>query len=552
MSLTRRTLAASTAAIGLMLGLEARADQAGDLPPSTRANTIHIGNGAEPLTLDPHQASGTWENRIIGDMLIGLTTEDAAGLPIPGMATEWTTSPDGLVWTFKLRDGKWSDGVPVTAGDFEYAMRRILTLTPPAKYASILYLIKNAEAVNTGALPPEQLGARAIDNKTLEITLEHAAPYLPNLLTHYTTFPVPRHVVEKLGNDWIKAENIVVNGPFKLVQWKPNDFIHLVKNDSFYDAVNVCLNHVYYYPTWGDVAAERQIRNGTLDVQTNFSGSRLEELNQSLPGYARVHPYIGLTYYIFNFKKPVFEDVKVREAISMAIDRDFITDKILKGGQTPAYSLVPPGIQNYDVASVAPSWKGLDRAARLERARTLLAEAGYGPNKPLEMSMQYRGSGDNPKVVPIVQANLKDIAPWVTLELVSADVQVNYEKLRTGDFTFGDAGWVADFNDAQNYLMLFETRTDQWNYGKYSNPEYDRLMAQANVEPDGARRADIMKQAEQILINDSAFVPVFFLTNRNLVNPRITGWVDNANDQHRSRYLCTTEAAGAAAPAAKK
>nr|MCU0883278.1 peptide ABC transporter substrate-binding protein [Hyphomonadaceae bacterium] len=432
MSLSRRSLAATAGALTLLLGLGAcgGGDSAAD--EAAAATTIHIGTGAEPLSLDPHQASGTWENRIIGDMLIGLTTENPQGEPSPGMATEWTTSPDGLVWTFKLREAKWSDGVPVTAADFEYAMRRILTLNPPAKYASILYVIKNAEKVNTRELPPEQLGVRAIDAQTLEITLEHAAPYLPGLLTHYTSFPVPKHVVEKFGNDWIKAENIVVNGPFKLQQWRPNDF----------DAANVCLTQIYYYPTQDDTAAERRIRSGDLDVQTNFSGSRLEEINRTLPGYARVHPYIGLTYYIFNFKKPVFQEAKVREALSMAVDREFITGQILKGGQTPAYSLVPPGIQNYETGKSSVRWKDLTRAQRLERARTLLTEAGYGPDKPLQMTMEYRQSGDNPKVVPVVQANLKEIAPWVELELIGADVQINYEKLRQGDFTLGDAGWV--------------------------------------------------------------------------------------------------------------
>jgi oligopeptide transport system substrate-binding protein len=543
MSLSRRTLAGSAAALTLLLGLGA-CNSGGDGKAETaaEATTIHIGNGAEPLTLDPHQASGTWENRIIGDMLVGLTTENAKGEPVPGMATEWTTSPDGLVWTFKLREAKWSDGVAVTAADFEYAMRRILTLTPPAKYASILFVIKNAEAVNNRTLPPEQLGVRAIDDKTLEITLEHAAPYLPGLLTHYTSSPVPKHVVEKHGNAWIRPENIVVNGAFKLQQWRPNDFVHSVKNENFYDAANVCLSQIYYYPTQDDTAAERRVRSGDLDVQTNFSGSRLEELNRTLPGYPRVHPYIGLTYYIFNFKQPVFQEAKVREALSMAVDREFITGQILKGGQTPAYSLVPPGIANYETGKSSVSWKGLTRPQRLERARTLLAEAGYGPDKPLQMSMQYRNSGDNPKVVPVVQANLNEIAPWVQLELQGNDVQINYEKLRTGDFTLGDAGWVADFNDAQNYLMLFETRTNQLNYGKFSNPQYDALMSQAGVEADGARRAGIMKQAEQLLMDQSALIPVYFLTNRNLVSPRITGWEDNANDIHRSRYLCVKPA----------
>ena len=228
MKITRRSLAAATTALVLSLGLVSCGGGGGD---TDKARTLQIGNGAEPLSLDPHQASGTWENRIIGDMLQGLTTDDPQGRPIPGMATEWSTSPDGLVWTFKLRDAKWSDGQPVTAEDFVFAWQRIMTTSPPAKYASILYVIKNAEKIYDGRIKDvTQLGVRAIDAKTLEVTLEHPAPYLPGLLTHYTSFPIPKHVVEKVGKDWIKAENFVGNGPYKLQQWKPNDFVHVVRN----------------------------------------------------------------------------------------------------------------------------------------------------------------------------------------------------------------------------------------------------------------------------------------------------------------------------------
>jgi oligopeptide transport system substrate-binding protein len=388
-----------------------------------------------------------------------------------------------------------------------------------------------------GKAKAEDLGAR-----TLEVTLENPAPYLPMLLMHYTSFPVPKHVVEKVGNDWVKPENYVANGPFKLVQWKPNDFVHITRNVAFWDNANVCLNQVYFYPTTDDTAAERRVRTGALDINTNFSGSRLAEINASLPGYARVHSYIGLTYYLFNLRKPMFQDVRVREALSMAIDREFVTEQILKGGQLPAYSLVPPGIDGYESGKEQLTFKAMARAQRLERARQLLTEAGYGPNKPLKFTYSFRNSGDNPKVAPVIQQHWREIAPWVEVEILGAETQVNYEKLRTGDFEVGDAGWVADFNDARNFQYLFETKSAQMNYGKFSNPEYDRLMAAADVEADGAKRARLMKDAERILLDQHGFMPMWFLTNRNLVNPRVTGWVDNANDFHRLRWVCTKEA----------
>ncbi|MCE2891979.1 MAG: ABC transporter substrate-binding protein [Hyphomonadaceae bacterium] len=539
MKITRRSLAAATTALVLSLGLVSCGGGGSD---ADTARTLHIGNGAEPLSLDPHQASGTWENRIIGDMLQGLTTDDPQGRPIPGMATEWSTSPDGLVWTFKLRDAKWSDGQPVTAEDFVFAWRRIMTTTPPAKYASILYVIKNAEKIYDGRIKDvTQLGVRAIDAKTLEVTLEHPAPYLPGLLTHYTSFPIPKHVVEKVGKDWIKAENFVGNGPYKLQQWKPNDFVHVVRNANYYDNANVCLDQVFYYPTADDNAAERKVRTGDLDINTNFSGSRLEEINKNLPGYARIHGYTGLTYYIFNLRKAPFNDARVRAAISMTADREFVTKEILKAGQQPAYSLVPPGIADYQTGAMTTDFKGQSMEERLARAKKLLEEAGYGPNKPLKFTFSFRNSGDHPRVAPVVQQNWAKIAPWVQVEILGAETQINYEKLRTGDFELGDAGWISDFNDAKNFVYLFQTSTDQLNYGKYSNPEFDKLMEAADVEKDTVKRANMMKQAEAIVLKENGFMPMWFLTNRNLVSPRVTGWVDNAVDIHRARYLCTTD-----------
>ena len=540
MKMTRRSLTLATAAVALSFGL---ASCGGGSENDDKARTLHIGNTAEPLSLDPHQASGTWENRIIGDMLMGLTTEDSKGLPIPGMATEWTTSTDGLVWTFKLRDAKWSDGVPVTANDFVYAWQRLMTLKPPAKYASLLYVIRNAENIYDGRIKDiTQLGVKALDAKTLVVTLAHPAPYLPGLLKHYTAFPIPKHIVEKLGNDWIKAENFVGNGPYKLVQWKPNDFIHVTRNTNFWDNANVCLNQIYYYPTTDETAAERRVRTGDLDINTNFLGSRLDEINKNLPGYPRVHGYTGLTYILFNMRKAPYTDARVREALSLSVDREFITKEILKGGQQPAYSLVPPGIAQYETGKMHVDFKGQPMEARLARAKKLLEEAGFGPNNPLKFTYSFRNSGDNPRVAPVIQQNWAKIAPWVEVQILGSDTQIAYEKLRQGDFDVGDAGWVSDFNDAKNFIFLFQTSTNQLNYGRYSNSAYDALMAAADIEKDAIKRANLMKEAEAIVLREHGFMPMWFLTNRNLVSPRVTGWVDNAEDIHRARFLCTTDA----------
>ena len=500
---------------------------------------IHFGNSGEPKSLDPYVATGTWEHQIISDMLEGLTTSTADGKTISGMATSWTTSPDGLVWTFKLRDAKWSDGVPVTADDFVYGWQRLLTMKPPTQYASMLFLVKNAEQVFDGKLPKDALGIKAIDPKTLQVTLEHPASYLLDFLTHPISYPVPKHIVEKYGDSWINPEHIVVNGAFKLEQWSPNDFIYVSKNPKYYDAKNVCLDGVYYYPTQDDIAAERQVKTDRLDIHTNFGGSRREEIDRTMPGYARISDYNSITYYIFNIKKKPFNDPKVREALSLAIDREFITNEILKGGQRPAYSLVPKGIFNYDFEKVHQDWKDLPRAQKLELARKLLKEAGYGPGHPLDFTFSYRNSRDNPRIAPVVQQNWRDIGrDWVNVHIVGNDVQINYDKMQRGDFEVGDAGWVADFNDARNFLYAFETSAGEMNYGKYSNPDFDTNLRQSDFEKDANKRKELIEKAEKIALKDNAFIPIYFDSSRNLVNPNITGWADNPNDYHRSRYLC--------------
>ncbi len=526
-----RVLAACAVAFALVSC--GRGDGGGD-------NVLHRGNGAEPLTLDPHLTSGTWENDIVGDMFIGLYTEDAAGEPIPGMALRHEVSEDGLAWTFTLREAQWSDGEPVTAHDFVYALRRILTPATLSQYASLLYGMKNAEAVNTGRMQPEELGVHALDDRTLVIELEYPAPYLPSMLTHTTGFPVPAHVVEQHGSRWIQPQNMAVNGPYMLRQWRSNDFVHLVKNENFYEADQVCFSEVYFYPTNDVNAAVRRVRAGELDLNggpTGFPGQQREELERQLPGYIRVSPYLGTTYYVFNTARAPFDDVRVRQALSMSLDREFIIREIKRSNEIPSSRLIPPGIANYPGGPQADWWE-MEREERLAEARRMLEEAGFGPSNPLRFEFTYRNSGDNPRIAPVVQAGWQEIAPWVQVSIFGGEVQIHYDNLRTGNFEVGDAGWIADYNDAQNFLFLLESRSGPMNYGNYSNPEFDSLVDRSNRELDQEVRARLMVEAENLLVRDMPIMPMWYNETTALVSPQITGWVDNVNDIHRTRYLC--------------
>jgi oligopeptide transport system substrate-binding protein len=515
------------------------------------AKSLDIANGGEPLSLDPHKASGTWENNLIGNMFVGLTTEDELANPSPGMAERWETSEDSLTWTFYLREAQWSDGEPVTAYDFEFGFRRILNPETMAQYASVLYAIKNAEAINSAQITDlTQLGVVALDERTLQITLEYPAPYLPALLKHYTAYPVPRHamreayrdyplpqgVIADRASEWIRPANIVVNGAFKVTKWQSNYIVIMEKNPRFFDADNVQLEKLYFYPTTDPNVQARSVLSGERGWSTNFPSNQVDALRRDLPGFVRVAPYLLIQYVSFNTTRAPFNDARLRRALTMAVNREFIATQIYRTGEIPAYSNVPPGISGYP-GTARYRWADEPLEQRQQTARALLEEAGYGPNNPLRFTFKHRSSGDNPRVAVVLQADWRAIAPWVVVELAGSETQVHYDTLRAKNFEAGDGGWVADFNDAKNYLYLHETRTGPQNYSGYSNPEYDSLMQQADRERDPIARAEEMSRAEQIMLDDAPICPTVFGVSRNLVHPGLQGYQSNVEDIHRARYF---------------
>ena len=535
MNPSRRALLRGGAWIGAAAGLGACANSR-IIGFDKERRTLDIANSGEPLSLDPHKASGSWENNIIGNMFVGLTTEDSQARPIPGMAQRWETSEDGLRWTFFLRPAYWSDGEACDAHDFQFAFRRILDPNNLAEYAALLYPIENAEAVNRGELPPEHVGVNALDDTTLEIRLAHPAPYLPQLLKHYTSAPVPKHLIERYGDDWVKPENIAVNGAFTLRKWWSNYIVHLEKNPRFFDAGRVELEHLYFYPSVDVNAAARKVLAGEGGWSTRFPSGQVEQLRRALPGYVRVAPYLSCNYFSLNVTRPPFNDVRVRQAIAMAYDRDFVAREIYKTGERAAYSFVPPGIADYE-SSARYGWADLPMEERRREAERLLREAGYGPNNPLHFQFSHRNTSDNPRVAVVAQNDWGRIAPWVSVELAGGETQIHYANLRAKNFTIGDAAWVADFNDARNYLYLLETRTGPQNYPGYSNPAYDELVDRSDFESDARQRAQLMMQAEQIALDDAPLCMSVFMVSTNLVHPDLMGWETNLEDIHRARWF---------------
>ena len=502
---------------------------------TAQAATINIHNGGDPSSLDPHKLSGDWENRIAGDIFEGLVTEDRSAQAIAGQAESWTLSEDGLVYTFTLRDGiQWTDGTPVTAGDFEFAFKRLMNPETAAEYAYLQYPIKNAEKINGGELTDiDQLGVRAIDDRTLEITLEQPTPYFLGALTHYTAYPLPQHVIEKAGDDWVKIGTIVTNGPYQPTDWVPGSHVTTTKNESYYDAANVKIEGAKFFVLEDESAALKRYRAGEFDILTEFPTDQYEWMQENLPGEAQVAPFAGLYYYVINNQQPPFDNADVRQALSMSINREVIGPQILGTGEIPAYSWVPPGMANYPEPYTV-EWKDLPYGEKVSTAKALLEGAGYSADNPLKLQLRYNTNENHKRIAIAIAAMWKPLG--IEVELYNTETKVHYDEIQRGILEVARAGWLADYNDADNFLNLLKSSVN-YNYGRFSSDAFDALLNDANATTDSAARADLLKQAEKIAMDQSAAIPIYYYLSRNVVSPKVKGFENNAFDIHRTRWL---------------
>lgn len=500
-------------------------------PPHETGRTLNRGNGPDIKSLDPAFVQGLWESFVVGDMLMGLTTEGPRGEPVPGAADGWNVSPDGLTWTFHIRSHRWSDGTPVTAADFVAAWRRLVDPNTAAPYAYNLWIVKNGEAVSTGRLPPSALGVRAQDDCTLVVTLEHPASYLPELLDIPAAWPLPRHVLRRYPKSWTRPEHYVTNGPYIVREWIPGDHITLVKNPRFYDAAHVAIDTVNYYQTSDANAGLRRFRAGQLDTLYQFPSEEIDWLRRHLPQAVRTSAYLGVAYFAVNIAR--FPDRRIREAINLGLDRQALTEKIRRVGETPAYRIVPPGISGY------PGHAGLDfesvpMASRIARARALMKALGYGEHRPLHMQLLTTVSPDSKRNAAAFQAMMAKI--HIAIDIAVVEGQVFQQMVQKREFDIATPSWIADFDDPGNFLDLLKHDSGE-NYAGYDNPRYDALLAAADRAADPLQRAGLLRDAEQLALDDRAWVPAYFMVTRDLVSPRVKGWLANPRDMNRTRWL---------------
>ncbi len=507
------------------------------LPSADTEKILRIGNTAEPKTLDPGLSTLVAEAVIIQSLFQGLTDMRPDGQIIPGQAESWVISDDGLIYTFRLRDGlTWSDGVPMTADDFVYSLRRVLNPSVGAEFAPFYYPIENAEAVHKGELPPGSLGVVALDERVIEIALAKPKPSLIELLSHTSSYPVPKHVVEKMrGGNWARPETIVSNGPYILRDWQPGHIIKVERNPLFYESGNVAIDRIEFLPLEEGTEALDQFIAGTIDVVLAIPQDRMDWIQENLPETLHIEPQYGTYYYVFNTARPPFDDAGVRRALSLAIDPAVLVDTVLKdAGFLPAHSLVPPLLPSYE-APPEPPWRIMSPEERLQRARTLLQEAGFGPGHPLKFTLDVNLGTDHRALAEAVVAIWREIDVEAAITVRSFVEHDN--RMIAGDFDMARTGWLSTFDSPEYFLNLLRSAAVPLNAGRYSNPEFDRLMSEALTEPRAADRAALMRHAEALALSEVPIIPIYHYVSRELVSPRVINWIGNPSGRHMVRFL---------------
>jgi oligopeptide transport system substrate-binding protein len=497
-----------------------------------RTQVLHRSLGADVAELDPHIITGLPELNVASALFEGLVGEDPQDLhPVPGVAARWEVSADGLVYTFHLRpDALWSNGEQVTARDFIGSFRRVLTPALGADYASMLYLVQRAEAYHRGELSDfAQVGFAAPDDRTLIITLEHPASHFLSLLSHPVWYPVHLQTLEKFGpvaqrgSRWTRPENFVGNGPFTLTEWRPGKIIITQRSPFYWDAAHVKLQAVHFYPADSVEAEERAFRAGQLHITEALPVSKVDAYRRDQPGVLRISPFLDTYFYRLNVTRPLLNDRQVRQALSLAIDRTAIVEKITRGGQLPARSFTPPGTAGYE----PPPGLAGDAAA----ARTLLASAGYPGGQGFPAIDLLINSSGNHRVIAEAVQEMWRRELGVTAHIVNMEQKTLLSLRRTLDYQVLRSDWAGDYLDPAAFLEIFTTRSGN-NHTGWGSQDYDSLIYEAARTLDTAARFSLLRRAETMLLTDAPIIPVFHYTTVRLVHPAVHGWYDTPLDRH--------------------
>ncbi len=493
-------------------------------------SVLKRGLGTDPESLDPQKARSVQAANVMRDVGEGLTGYTPTGDLVPRAAESWTVSDDGLEYTFKLREGlEWSDGEPLTAEHFVLGFRRLVDPLVGAFYAQTASDIVNASDIIAGEADAATLGVEAVDAVTLKIRLERPVPYLLSLVSHPSMFP------SRADQGADGERPTVFNGAYTVAEWDPGSLVRLERNERYWDAANTAIDVVDYYVITEEANEYNRFRSGELHITGNVPPAFFLDPDPELVEQLHVSSYLGTYYYGYNVTRPPFKDnPELRQALSMAIDRERLVEQVTGRGERPAYSFVPPGVYNYE--SVGLPYASLSTEERDERARRLYAAAGYGPDNPLSVELRYNTSEVNRRIAVAVQAMWAEVL-GVRTTLVNEEFKVLLSNINAREITeVFRASWIGDYNDAQTFLGTMESGSSS-NLTGYASSAYDDLIRRAAGKTDLDARRLFLEEAERVLLTDHPIIPLYFYVSKHLVSSEVSGWQDNVLDYHYSRHL---------------
>jgi oligopeptide transport system substrate-binding protein len=492
------------------------------------------GNGPDPDSLDPHRARSTESMQVLRDLFEGLTRLDHAAAPIPGAAQSWSMSDDGRVYTFKLRPNlRWSNGDPLLAEDFVAGLRRLVDPATASQYAEVIDVIVNASDIVAGKRPVESLGAASPDTTTVVISLATPAPYLPGLLAHPSCSPLHRASLAKLGDRFARAGDQVSNGAFVLKEWLQGSFVRAERNRNYWNDAATRIDGVKYLQIADENAELRAYRAGELHVTAVVPRGQFDWIRENLAAELHVAPQMSTYYYGFNLDRPKFQDLRVRRALSMVIDRERLANSVLRVGELPAYGWVPPGVLDYQ--SQVFDYAATPMPQRIAEAQKLLAAAGYTRDKPLDLELRYNNGEVHTKCAVAVASMWKE-ALGVSARLAGVEFKSMIQDIDRRDIDLYRLSWVGDYNDPYTFLQYMKAGFGI-NLMHYASKDYDALLDSAARQVDVAKRRGLLEQAERTALADHPLIPLYFYVNKHLVKPEVRGWYDNLMNVYYSQDL---------------
>jgi len=536
---TRAWLSAAAAAVAL--ATLAACTRSGSGPAATSTDRVPEGpvlvrgGGPDPDSLDPQKVRGSEAQSIVRDLCEGLTTLDKSAAVAPGVASRWSVSADGKVYTFTLRpEARWSNGERVVAADFVAGLRRLVDPATASGYAQYADVIANTDDIVAGKKPPEALGVAAPDDSTVVVTLAAPAPYLPALLSHPSTCPVHRPTLARHPESYARPGVMVADGAFVLKEWVQGSYVLAVRNRCYWNDAATRLGAVKYLVIPDENAELARYRSGELHITAVVPRGQFDWIREHLGRELHVSPQLTTYYYGFNLRRAPFRDQpQLRRALSEVIDREKLAGLVLRVGELPAYGWVPPGIDGYTPQSF--DYRGEAMEARIAEAQRLYREAGYSHAKPLAFELAYNAGEVHTKLALAVASMWKE-ALGVEVRLTQVEFKTLLQEIDRGDVELFRSSWAGDYNDAQTFAQYLKSDFGL-NLPRYQSAAYDELVRRAAVAVERAQRRALLEEAERVMLADHPLIPLYFYVNKHLVKPAVSGWYDNVMNVIYSKDL---------------